>query len=93
MVYQDKKDLTWYATALEFNLTVDGVDSVEVFLELKEAIKNYIKTAKELKMQSVLNQEIDKELEAIWKSNVEINTKKTIKSPYIINFVGILKNQ
>ena len=92
LVYQDKKDKTWYATALEFNLTVDATDKNVAFLELEELIKEYIKTAQKIKSVSVLNQKADPELEKIWKEAIVNKNQKPIKSPYNIGFVGTLKN-
>lgn len=92
LVYQDKKNKKWYATALEFNLTVDATDKTVAFLELEELIKEYIKIVQEMKSVSILNQKVDLELEKIWLNSIDSKKQKPIKSPYNIGFVGTLKN-
>lgn len=78
--YKDKKDETFYATALEFNLTVDAQSKEEALLELKEAVLDYVKIANDLNDPSILNQNPDVELEKMWEDL--INNRKAKASPY-----------
>ena len=94
LTYKEKKSDAWYATALEFNLTVDGDNSNDVIAQLYDQIEEYIISARELDDMSLLNQEPDPNLLEMWQQNLNINnntSKKKIRSPYIAEFVGIKK--
>ena len=81
LVYRDNNDGVWYASALEFNLTVDGDDKNTVLLELDRAVKEYIKSAKEIGAVELLNQEADPELLSLWQAHNE-NRMTDVASPY-----------
>ncbi len=71
LVYQipDDNDI-YYATALEFNLTVSADSDDVALLELREQMKEYIVTAREKNAPQILNQEVDEGLERVWLSVV-----------------------
>lgn len=81
LVYRDNAEGVWYASALEFNLTVDGDDKTTVLLELNRAISEYIKSAQEIGSVELLNQEPDAELLSLWQAHTE-NRQSEITSPY-----------
>lgn len=60
---------TWYATALEFNITEAGDSPQEAMLLLFEAMTGYVQSARKMKIRdSILNQKADKEYEQMWAS-------------------------
>lgn len=62
-----KEDDIWYGVALEFNVTVDGDNPVEVMASLFEAIEGYIETVKKMRLRPYpLNQMPDKEYQDMW---------------------------
>jgi hypothetical protein len=90
LVYQERSTNIWYASALEFNLTFDGNDKKSVLSELQLAISDYITSAREIGDESLLNQEPDPELLALWEADIhqEISEEAT-PSPYITAFAGV----
>lgn len=81
-----KDNNVWMGVALEFNIVETGDDPREVFLMLDEAIRGYIISAKKAKIRpSILNQISNKEYENLWK---DLNSPKTVKSPYQIYSFG-----
>lgn len=82
LVYKEKDNDVWYATALELNLTVDSVDKASVTLELYQAIGDYIQSAKEVGDETLLNQVPDPEIVALWKQRIS-NEVPLVGSPYI----------
>ncbi len=87
LLYRDNTDGVWYATALEFNLTIDGDDKSVVLLELERAMREYVQSARELGAVQLLNQEPDPELVALWESFIE-NRTAPVTSPYTSYFAG-----
>ena len=87
LVYSDKVEGTWYGSALEFNLTVDGDDKNTVPLELDRAMKDYLRSAHELTAVELLNQEPDPELLALWSAHLD-NKPQPVESPYTAHFAG-----
>jgi len=87
LIYRDKVEGTWYGSALEFNLTVDGEDKNTVLLELDRAMKDYIQSARELAALGLLNQEPDPELVELWSAHFK-NNPSPIESPYISHMAG-----
>lgn len=87
LVYRDEAEDIWYGTALEFNLTIDGDDKNTVMLELDRAIREYIRSAREIGSVELLNQEPDPELAALWQARID-NRQDTIESPYTPYFAG-----
>lgn len=90
LVYRERDADVWYASALEFNLTIDGNDKTAVFIELNQAIRDYLQSAREIGDVSLLNQEPDPELLAMWHANIQnsIKEEKT-SSPYVTAFAGL----
>lgn len=88
LIYRDESEDVWYGSALEFNLTIDGTDRTAVALELDHAIREYIISAREINDVSLLNQEIDPELAALWESRIN-NTESSVQSPYTPYLAGI----
>ena len=89
LVYKERESDIWYASALEFNLTIDGTDKTAVFVELDSAIKEYLQSAQEIGDMSLLNQEPDPELLAMWNANIGITPMQdSVASPYIASFAG-----
>lgn len=79
---------TWYATALEFNITESSDDPKLAFFNLLQAVDGYIRSAKKIKgsrFQS-LNQNADPEYEEMWKN---LHSPKPIKSPYQVSMYGV----
>lgn len=91
LVYKERDADVWYASALEFNLTIDGNDRSAVFVELDQAIRDYIQSAREIGDVSILNQEPDPELLMMWNTNIgnDNEIKESISSPYITAFAGV----
>lgn len=87
LVYRDKAEGIWYATALELNLTIDGEDRHVVQLELDRAIREYVQSARELDSEELLNQEPDPELVALWEAQID-NRTESVESPYATHFAG-----
>ena len=87
LIYRDKTEDVWYATALELNLTIDGEDRSEVQLELDRAIQEYVRSARELGSVDLLNQEPDPELVALWEAQIQ-NRTANVESPYTTHFAG-----
>ncbi len=87
LVYKEKEGNVWYATALEFNLTVDGDDKSTVLIELQQAIIDYMQSAREVGDDALLNQDPDPELLAIWEASVY--SKASAPSPYTPAFAGV----
>jgi hypothetical protein len=83
LVYKERDQDIWYATVLEFNLTVDGHDKSEVIIEIQQAIKDYAASARELNDERLLNQDPDPELLLLWNSATSPQGSELIKSPYI----------
>lgn len=81
LVYRDNTEGVWYASALEFNLTIDGDDKNTVLLELDRAIKDYVTSAREIGDSNLLNQEPDPELLNLWEMRIQ-NRQEEIFSPY-----------
>ena len=81
LVYKEKEGSTWYASALELDLTIDSDDRSVALFELHEAIKNYIQSAEEIGDISLLNQEPDPELLSLWGGHIS-NSSEPIESPY-----------
>lgn len=82
LVYKEKKNEVWYATALELNLTVDSHDRFLAMIELQQAIADYVQSAQEIGDTSLLNQEPDPELLALWQAGIS-SSPSVIESPYI----------
>lgn len=82
LIYKEKDQDVWYATALEFNLTIDGNDKSTVFLEIQQAIHEYVASAKEIGDVALLNQEPDPELLALWDMGISAQTVP-VTSPYV----------
>jgi hypothetical protein len=91
LVYKERDGDVWYATALEFNLTIDGNDKKAVFIELDQAVRDYLKSAKEIGDISLLNQEPDPELVAMWNANIQntVVENEKISPSYITAFAGL----
>jgi hypothetical protein len=70
------------ATVLEFNLTLSSDNKEVLMLEIQQAAKDYIESANELGSAKLLNQDVDTELENIWREMVSGENSKEIKSPY-----------
>lgn len=87
LVYRDKVEGTWYGSALELNLTVDGEDKNTVLLELDRAMKDYIQSASELAAIELLNQEPDPELVALWTAHFK-DSPSPVESPYTSHMAG-----
>ena len=89
LVYHDKTEGVWYATALELNLTIDGDDKNSVILELDRAVIDYVNSAYELGTVSLLNQEPDSELLALWQAKIsgEVGSH-AVSSPYTIHLAA-----
>ena len=68
LVYQlaDDGEDVYYATALEFNLTVSAEDGDSAFSVLREQMEAYVETAQEKDAPELLNQEVDPNLERMW---------------------------
>ena len=92
-----KEDNTWYGVALELNIVESGSRKNEVWTELQEAIRGYIKSAKKANAPDyVLNQTPMKEYERMWSATIKTkNTvnktrkNKSIKSPFV-SFAGAI---
>jgi hypothetical protein len=82
LIYKEKDQDIWYASALEFNLTVDGNDKSMVFLEIQQAIHDYVASAKEIGDVSLLNQDPDPELLVLWDMGISAQISP-IASPYV----------
>lgn len=92
LVYRERDADIWYASALEFNLTIDGTDKSAVLIELQQAIHDYIVSAREIGDVSLLNQEPDPELTELWNINVLSQVPQdATPSPYVTTFAGIEK--
>lgn len=64
-----KENNEWFGAALEFNIVETGDSPQEVMMLLDNAIKGYVESADKARLSvGVLNQEIDPEYEALWKS-------------------------
>ena len=60
---------TFFGTALEFNIMVEGAHPAEAFLLLNEAVQGYIEAARKIKLRpQVLNQKPDPEYEKMWQA-------------------------
>ncbi|MDE0243315.1 MAG: hypothetical protein OYG31_01205 [Candidatus Kaiserbacteria bacterium] len=70
LVYQilDDKEGLYYATALELNITVSAKDSRTAKATLDEQIGEYITATQDNDAPELLNQEVDKEMEQLWKN-------------------------
>ncbi|OHA26800.1 MAG: hypothetical protein A3C06_01530 [Candidatus Taylorbacteria bacterium RIFCSPHIGHO2_02_FULL_46_13] len=70
MIFKDGD--SWVGVALEFNIVVTGEDPKVVEFELQEAVIGYLESAKKIKgfrthqVNSILNQEAEKEYEDKW---------------------------
>lgn len=90
LVYRERDSDIWYASALDFNLTIDGTDKSAVLIELQQAIHDYIISAREIGDVSLLNQDPDPELLQLWNTNLLPNIlSRPIESPYVATFAGI----
>ena len=92
LVYKERENDIWYATALEFNLTIDGTDKSAVFVELDQSVRDYLVSAKDIGDVSLLNQEPDPELLSMWNANIKNSSeeeKTEAPSPYITAFAGL----
>jgi hypothetical protein len=73
-----KEDDTYYATALEFNITESGDTPREALLLLFEAVTGYVEAARKIKARpSILNQKPDSEYEEMWKRRSEEKFSKS----------------
>ena len=81
LVYQllDDKNI-YYATALEFNLTVSAEDKYSALLDLQEQIEEYISIAREKNTPQSLNQKVDPDLEKVWFSVISNDSEQNDKS-------------
>lgn len=60
----------WFGAALEFNIVETGDSPQEVMVLLDEAVRGYVESAQKANLSdSVLNQEVDPEYEALWNKN------------------------
>lgn len=87
LTYKEKKKEIYYATALEFNLTVSADDETVALLDLQQQIESYIQAAKDLKDKTLLNQKADPILEREWYQHqgtdvAEIISSEEVVSPY-----------
>ena len=90
LVYRERDTNIWYASALEFNLTIDGDDRSAVLIELQTAINDYIASAREIGDESLLNQDPDPELIDLWNANLlPTGMPSEIVSPYVTAFAGV----
>jgi hypothetical protein len=79
---------TYFGTALELNIVVEGDSPAETFFLLLDAIGGYIEAARKIKIRdSVLNQSADPEYEAMW--NYYLGRKLQEKWEGIINKMSI----
>lgn len=68
LVYQTPDDNDrYYATTLEMNLTVSAKDPRAAMAALDEQTHEYLTSAQENDAPDLLNQEVDKTLEQVWK--------------------------
>lgn len=83
-----KDDGIWYAVGLEFNIVESGDNPRAVLNNLFDAIEGYVASISKIKgsRMAPLNQKPDTEYEKLWSL---ANSKKPVKSPYIINSYGI----
>lgn len=66
IVFREGK--TWYGSALEFNIVVHADTRSDAFVELDQAIKEYVDTVRQSKIrESVLNQDASSEYSQLWK--------------------------
>lgn len=82
VVYKERDNEVWYATALELNLTVDSDNKSSVVLELEQAVVDYIQSAQEIGDVTLLNQTPDPEILELWEKRMN-NQTDSIESPYI----------
>jgi hypothetical protein len=86
MVFKDGN--SWVGVALEFNIVVTGDDPKIVEIDLQEAVLGYLESARKLKgfrtgqINSILNQEADKEYESKWSLATQKESKKGTLSPF-----------
>jgi hypothetical protein len=88
MIY--KEGDTWIGVALEFNIVVTGNDPKIAEIELEEAVIGYLESAKKLndgfrpqQINSLLNQEADKEYEDKW--NGAMDSEKTADDKSVVS--------
>ena len=81
LVYQltDDGEDVYYATALEFNLTVSAEDGDSAFSILREQMEVYVETAQEKDAPDLLNQEVDPNLKRMWVEMVTNEQKEEDK--------------
>ena len=93
IVFWDQKDKTYYASALEFNITESGDTPREALLLLFEAAAGYIEAARKFKAPNVLNQESDPEYEEMWRKRDEqkFSQSKNIFFSGELNISQVLK--
>ena len=79
---------TFFGTALEFNIVVEGAHPAEAFLLLNEAVQGYIEAARKVKLRPhILNQKPDSEYENMWQEYQGRKLKE--KYEHIINRLPI----
>lgn len=67
----------FFGVALEFNLMVEGTNSVEALVLLNEAVSGYIESARKIKARpAILNQNPDPEYEKMWRDYHDLQLKK-----------------
>jgi hypothetical protein len=83
-----KDDSVWYAVGLEFNIVESGKTARAAYNNLLDAIDGYVESIAKIKGSRLapLNQKPSSEYEKLW---TIVNSKKKIKSPYIINSYGV----
>ena len=75
-----KENDEWFGVALEFNIVETGDSPQEVMMLLDEAIKGYVESADKSKLSiAVLNQSVDPEYEALWKTEPSESEKEGIQ--------------
>lgn len=84
LTYKEKDTDVYYATALELNLTVSAEDESVALLDLFNQIHEYKESVISIGDKSLLNQEVDPELEKIW-NILSGNSKEDLNmvSPYM----------
>src|SRR3989338_2556042 len=78
LVYHDREDKAWYAVCLELNIVRAGDSALEALLYLFEAIEGYIESARELKIENVLNQKPIETYETMWDEFMTNQTKESV---------------
>ncbi len=81
---------TWYAVGLEFNIVESSDDPTVAYNNLQSAMQGYVESQRKIKGSRVapLNQKTDKEYEDLW---ANLNSKKSVKSPYQVKYFGVTR--